>query len=426
MPKQTTINGSVALDGIGLHTGEFARITFKEAEPNTGVVFIRTDLDKPFKIKVNPNNVTDFAKSTIIGNEEVKVHTIEHVMSAFAGLGIDNVIVEISGPEPPVMDGSAAEFVKALSSIGIKELSSSKDIHKIRNLISLRFGESEIYAIPADVFSVSYVIEYPHRKLRYQRFEFTLDSVENYADLISPARTFCFLEEVDYLQAVGLARGGSLENAIVVDNEGILNDSLRFEDEFVRHKILDLIGDIYLLGYLPKMHIIAKKTSHRINSKFVSLLRQHFSVKGGSKMIEAKEIMDILPHRYPFLLVDRVIDVVPGKSAVGLKNVTINEPFFQGHFPGEPIMPGVLQIEAMAQTAGLILLNMKEHKGKLAYFATIREAKFRATVIPGDQLIIKTELIKYRGSTGIVKGEIQVEDKIVSEAEFMFTIVPRK
>lgn len=425
MLKQTTINGVVSLDGIGLHTGEFSRIVFKEAPANTGIIFIRTDLAEPLRIKVNPDNVTDFAKSTIIGNEEVKIHTIEHVMSALAGLGIDNIVIEIDGPEPPVLDGSAIEFVKALKNAGIKELNATKKEYKLKRMVSIHEGDASIYGIPANEFKVSYLIEYSHKRLRSQRYEITLDSPDNYTEEIAKARTFCFLEEVDYLQSIGLAKGGSLENAVVIDQEGILNERLRYKDEFVRHKILDLIGDIYLLGFLPKMHIYARKTSHRINAKFVNLLRKQFSEKGGANMIDIKEIMNILPHRYPFLLVDRIIDVIPGKSAVGLKNVTINEPFFQGHFPGEPIMPGVLQIEAMAQTAGMILLNLEEHRGKLAYFAAIREAKFRRPVVPGDQLIIKTELVKLRGNTGIVRGEIQVEDKIVSQAEFMFSIVPR-
>lgn len=426
MSGQTTINGEITLEGIGLHTGKFSEIVFKEAAGGTGIVFIRTDLETPFEIKVNPDNVTDFAKSTIIGNDEVKVNTIEHVMSALAGCGIDNVKIEINGPEPPVLDGSARGFVKAIGQVGIKELAEPRKEYKIKSLITIHDGNTAIYGIPADEFSISYLIEYPHKKLKSQYLEISLDSSEKYETEIASARTFCFLDEVDYLQSIGLARGGSLESAVVIDKEGILNEKLRYPDEFVRHKILDLIGDIYLLGYLPKMHIYARRTSHKINAKFVNLVKQHLNKKGGTNMIDIKGIMDILPHRYPFLLIDRVIDVIPGKSAVGLKNVTIDEPFFQGHFPGEPIMPAVLQIEAMAQTAGLILLNLEEYKGKLAYFATIRDAKFRHTVIPGDQMIIKTELIKMRGSTGIVKGEIQVEDRVVSEAEFMFTIIPRK
>jgi UDP-3-O-[3-hydroxymyristoyl] N-acetylglucosamine deacetylase / 3-hydroxyacyl-[acyl-carrier-protein] dehydratase len=434
MDKQKTIKTSVQYSGTGLHTGSRSTMTFKPAEPNSGVRFLRSDLNPQVEIKVDVEHVVDTVRGTTLGIGEVRVHTVEHVLAALAGLGIDNLIIELDANEPPVGDGSAVPFVEILNRAGIVEQDTPRRFFSVQEPVWLTLDNgTQLMILPDKDFRITYTVDYNHPILKSQYGTFTIfDGV--FEREIAPARTFCFDNEVDMLKEQGLIRGGSKENAIVIGSKGILNDdSLRFENEFVRHKILDLIGDLYLLGQPIKGHLVAVKSGHTSNVALVKKLREYAANHGNSKSIaktisvkaplNITQIQSILPHRYPFLFVDRILELVENKSAVGIKNITINESFFEGHFPGHPVMPGVLIVEAMAQVAGVLMLHKAETRGKLAYLLGIDNAKFRRAVRPGDQLRFEVEVKKIKGRTGKIQGYAFVEGKTVAEAEMTFSLV---
>lgn len=448
MDKQKTLKKVVSYSGTGLHTGSVTNITFKPALPDSGIKFVRVDQKTNNVIAADIGNLIDVKRGTNIGIGDIKVHTVEHVLSALYGLGIDNAIIELDAHEPPVGDGSAMPFIRAIQEAGIVEQDVPRKYYELKEPLYFVDDKTSIIAVPSAEFRVSLTIVYNHPFLKSQYASFAINS-ETFLKEIAPARTFCFDYEIETLKKQGLAKGGSLDNAIVIAEQGIHNE-LRFQDEFVRHKILDLIGDFSLLGRPLKAHIIAVRCGHPSNVSFVKKLRElgydlHNTVATKGKetaaqpapdnrfasldfdkpLMDTNEVQRVLPHRPPFLLVDKILKIEEDKKAIGLKNVTINEDFFRGHFPGHPIMPGVLLVEAMAQVAGVLLLKKSENAGKLAYFMTIDKVKFRRAVVPGDTLIFEVDLVKVKSRTGIVQGKAFVSGQLASEAEFMFTLVDR-
>jgi UDP-3-O-[3-hydroxymyristoyl] N-acetylglucosamine deacetylase / 3-hydroxyacyl-[acyl-carrier-protein] dehydratase len=435
--KQRTIAQETSYNGIGLHTGNLTTVTFKPAPADSGIVFYRTDLENTPAIPALVNNVVDVSRGTTIGIGDVKIHTVEHAMSSLAGLGIDNLIIEVDADEIPNADGSALPVMNTLLKAGIVELDKEKHYITVDHPVYYRKDDVTLSILPSDELRVTMTIAYDHPAVGTQYASFTINE-ETFKKEIAPARTFCFLREVKMLQEAGLIQGGSLESAVVIGDDGILNDTLRFPDEFVRHKILDLLGDTYLLGCPLKGHIIGVKCGHEKNVMFSKQIQKvyangrsegelrayHPKVRRNPPALDVNKIMKILPHRYPFLLVDRILSFEPLKQVMGIKNVTVNEPFFQGHWPDIPVMPGVLIIEAMAQVGAVLIFGENgEPNGKLAFLVNIENANFRDTVVPGDQLILKAEMLHYQQNTCKIKTYALVDDAIAAEAVMSFGLM---
>jgi len=464
LEKQHTIAKSVSIAGVGLHTGNQTNLSFHPAPPNTGMIFRRTDLPDSPQVKADIDNVIDISRGTTIAKGEAVVHTVEHVLAAIAGLMIDNIIIDLDANEPPVMDGSALPFVHALKAAGITEQDSPRDYLVIDKTIvySEEKRGVDIVVFPSDEFRITFLIDYHNPALATQ-YTAIYSLQGEFETEFAPARTFCFLSEVEPLLQQGLIKGGNLDNAIVFidrkieENEigrlkqlfkvtddhvqlgrnGILNDKeLRFKNEPVRHKALDLLGDLALLGMPLKAHVQAARAGHAANVELVRRIRKEYKKiqltskyqgnRKGDFVLDTQSILKILPHRYPFVLVDRILDLVPQERVVGLKNVTINEPFFQGHFPGHPIMPGVLILEAMAQVGGILLLNTQDDpESKLVYFTGLDRVKFRKPVRPGDQIRFEVEMVKFRQSLCKMSGKAFVANDLVCEAELSAAVVDR-
>ena len=432
--KQKTIKNNVTLSGIGLHTGKTVHMTIKPAGENAGISFIRVDLPGKPAIKVTASNAVMDDKVTrcsAIESQGARIYTIEHFMASVSGLGIDNLSIEVDVDELPGLDGSSLEFLKALEQAGIVEQQADKNVFVIQEPIVVANKTSSIVIVPQDQFSVSYTLNYDLPSLHSQFFSQAMDS-SSFAKELAPARTFCLESEADEIKAHGLGKGANYQNTLVMSDKGPLENTLRFSDECARHKALDIIGDLSLLGYPLKGAVYATKSGHALNRALVKKIeaqRQKYAavsypaaVPGaGGKVFNINEIMKILPHRYPFLLVDRVIEIDPGKKGIGIKNVTINDGFFQGHFPQKAVMPGVLMIEAMAQTAGVVVLTSGAHHGKVALFMSISDVKFRKVVYPGDQLLMEVEIIRDRERTAHVKGVGRVGTEVAIEADMMFS-----
>ncbi len=434
--EQRTIKRPIGLSGIGLHTGVSVNLRFKPAPADTGINFIRVDVKDSPMIKASIIHTLDQEKSprrTSVGNGSVEVQTIEHLMASLWALGIDNLIIEIDGLELPGLDGSARGFINALKEAGIEKQDVLRRVYQVRSPIWVEQDGAMIMVVPDNQFRISYTLNYEYPLLKAQYVSFTL-SEDIFEREIALSRTFCLEKEVAGLKKRGLGKGANYENTVVVGQNGVIDNELRFEDEFARHKILDLLGDLYLLGYGVRAHIIAVRSGHPLNLKLVdriNLQREKLQVSGikavhvetGESELDASDIQKILPHRYPFLLVDKIIELVPDKRAVGIKNVTMNEQFFTGHFPGRPVMPGVLIVEAMAQVAGILMLNKKENLGKIAYFMSLDNVKFRKTVVPGDQLRLEVEVVKLRSKTVQVHTKALVGGQVASEANLLFALV---
>jgi UDP-3-O-[3-hydroxymyristoyl] N-acetylglucosamine deacetylase/3-hydroxyacyl-[acyl-carrier-protein] dehydratase len=460
--KQRTVKQQISLSGIGLHTGNQCTMTFKPAPPDHGIHFVRTDLPGSPGVIADIDHVVDISRGTTLQDGEAKVCTVEHVLAAFAGLQIDNMIVELNNNEPPIGDGSALPYVEKLLEAGIEEQDKDKLYLEIDTPMSYSEKDRgvDLVVAPSDDLRITFMIDYKNPALGTQ-YTTLVDLEKEFVDEFAPARTFCFLSEVEMLKESGLIKGGGLDNAIViydsdqgqvevdrirkaldlrdhvfVGETGIINDiPLRFYNEPVRHKTLDLLGDLFLIGVPFKGHVLAARSGHKANVALARKMRDLYQKKkmarkysGTSEaaLFDINGILNIMPHRYPFLLIDRIIDLDPGKRVVALKNVTINEPFFQGHFPGHPIMPGVLILEAIAQAGGILLLNqIDDPRSKVVYFMSIDNAKFRRPVTPGDQLRFELEMNAFRRGTCKMAGKVFVQDKLVASAEFMAQIMDR-
>jgi len=429
--QQKTIKQNASFEGVGLHTGVKTSVTFKPAKADEGVVFVRTDLPGKPRIEARVENVNlgDVVLQTALGRGAVQIQTVEHVLAALMGLGIDNMIIEVSSSEPPVGDGSAKPFVDTILNAGIQILDAPRRYIEITEPIWMLEDGVELAVLPSPRLEVTFKIDYDHPAIGIRSASFLIsESIFN--KKIASARTFCFKRDVEKIREAGLIKGGSLENAIVIgdEDEGILNDrGLRFKDEICRHKILDVLGDFALLGAPLKAHLIAVRSGHVYNVRFVKKIldwykRQQERVNP-KVPITIETIRNNLPHRYPFLLVDRILTLDHEKQyAVGLKNVTVNEPFFQGHWPDRKVMPGVLILEAMSQAGGVLLGTSKEHAGKYFYLAGFEKVRFRRTVIPGDQLRLEVQVVKMKRRVGKVEAKAWVEDNLVCEADVLFSV----
>jgi len=403
------------LEGIGLHLGVNCRITFCPASQKQGIVFRRVDCPGSPRIRAHVSEVSGSERRTQLGKGDHSVHTVEHVLAAVSGLGIDDVTIEMDGPEPPILDGSASPFLLALSEAGVAALEGEPEFLELSEPVRIIDGASVYEAYPSEKLELDVTIEFPHPLIGKQSRRFDVTE-ETFAAELSRARTFGFVHEVEALRGKGLIKGASLDNTVVLDDTEVLSGDLRWEDEFVRHKAMDCIGDLALAGVRIRARIVALKPSHRGT---VTLVRE--MMKAGRKekgMYTIEDIMKVLPHRYPFLLVDRILEIEEKKRIVGLKNVTINEPFFQGHFPGHPIMPGVLIIEAMAQVGGMLLMgSVEDPESKVVYFMSLDNVKFRRPVKPGDQIRFELEIVQLRGTVCKMRGVGKVDGEVVAEAD---------
>lgn len=426
-----------------MHSGNRVNMTFLPAPPNSGIKFRRTDLEGKPEIEARVENVVENNRSTTLAKGNTRIHTVEHVLATFAGYGIDNAVVELDANEPPIGDGSAGEYCKLVQSAGIVAQDERRDTYSISAPIELEMGETVMTLFPDENLKISCTSS--DRQGRFTQFYSLELSPKNWEKELAQARTFCFYEEIEYLIKNGLIRGGSLENAVVIRDDAVLTtEPLRYPDEFVRHKMLDIVGDLSLLGRPVHGHLVAVKPSHAANCELVRRIAAQMrradtfapppagkSAPNGATVLEeivseggaidSEGLLRLLPHRYPFLMVDRIIKI-DGNHIVGVKNVTLNEPFFQGHFPGHPIMPGVLQLEAMAQVAGILLLRRAENAGQIAYFMAAEDVKWRKPVLPGDVLVIDVEMTRMRGKLGKAKGQCKVRGEVVSEAEVTFML----
>ena len=461
MLKQKTLKGSFSLFGKGLHTGLSLTVTFNPAPENTGYRIQRIDLEGEPIIDAVAENVVDTRRGTVLGKGDVRVSTVEHGLAALYALGIDNCLIQVNGPEFPILDGSADMYVKKITEIGLEEQNAPKDFYIIRHKIEIKDDEtgSCVTILPDEEFSITAMCSFESKFINSQFA--TLDKIESFAEDIAPARTFVFVRDIMPLLEANLIKGGDLDNAIVIYEREVTQEKLdhladvlkvphmdatkigyiqhkplMWENECTRHKLLDIVGDMALIGRPIKGRIIATRPGHTINNKFARLLRKEirkhevqapFYDPNEAPIMDVNRIRELLPHRYPMQLVDKVISIGP-TSIVGVKNITSNEPFFQGHFPQEPVMPGVLQIEAMAQCGGLLVLNTVEEPERWStYFMKITDVKFRQKVVPGDTLIFKVDLLApVRHGVSSMKGYMFVGDVIVSEATFTAQIVKNK
>ncbi len=461
MLKQKTLKDSFSLRGKGLHTGLDITITFNPAAENHGYKIQRIDLEGQPIIDAVADNVVETTRGTVLAKNDVKVSTVEHAMAALYAAGIDNCLIQVNGPEFPILDGSAIYYVEGIEKVGIEEQTAVKDYYIIKSKIEFKDEKtgSSIIVLPDDSFSVNALISYDSKIIPNQFA--TLEDMNDFPKEIAGSRTFVFVREIEPLLGAGLIKGGDLDNAIVIyerqmsqenfdkladvmgvphmnaNQMGYINHKpLVWDNEPARHKLLDIIGDLALIGRPIKGRIIATRPGHTINNKFARQMRKEIRLHeiqapiyncNEEPVMDINRIRELLPHRYPFLLVDKIIEIGPN-HIVGVKNVTTNEPFFQGHFPQEPVMPGVLQVEAMAQVGGLLVLNSVDEPERYStYFMKIDGVKFRQKVVPGDTLLFRLELLApIRRGISTMKGYVFVGEKVACEAEFMAQIIKNK
>ena len=424
--SRLTLAGPAMVTGIGLHTGARTVARFTPADSGVGIRFHRTDLPEAAPILATLPNLEATERRTAIGSAPATIHTVEHLLAAVSALRLDDLEIALDGPEPPIADGSFRPFFDALHGAGVREQPGDAVAYRVERPFSLDIGQSHYEVRPADQLAVTVSIDFPHPVVGRQTGTWTV-TPEGFANELAGARTFGFVRDLEALRAKGLALGASTENAIALDDTGVMGTTLRWPDEFVRHKAGDLVGDLALLGGRLHAHVEAHRPSHHGNA---ALARQLWRTarRTGRIAMDIASIMHHLPHRYPFLLVDRILETEPGKRIVGLKNVTINEPFFQGHFPGHPVMPGVLIIESMAQVGGMLLMDLvppDQWKQTVVYFMSLDKVKFRRPVLPGDQLRCELEMVQFRGKTCKMTGKAYVDGNLVCEAEMMARVVDR-
>ena len=459
--NQTTINSSISLEGVGIHTGKDVKLTFNPADPDTGYVFKRVDLDGHPLIEALSKYVVNTQRGTTLEKSGVKLKTIEHVLAALVGLEIDNVLIEINAEEPPIMDGSSKFFVDALEKAGLKQLNSLRKEHVIKNVITYKDEKSgsEITVIPSENYQITAMVDYDTKVLGTQNA--SLSKLSEFKDNFSNARTFSFLHEIEMLLENNLIKGGDLNNAIVYVDKKISNDTmeklkkafnkdkvkvkpngildnltLHYQNEAARHKLLDVLGDLALIGKRIRGKVIAKKPGHFVNTEFAKkisyLIEKEENLELEKKkyekeaIMDAQQIMNILPHRPPFLFIDKILKISE-KSITGLKYVSPDEPYFKGHFPGRPVMPGVLQIEAMAQVGGVLVLStFPDPENYLTFFGRIENAKFKRPVEPGDTLIFELELLSpIRRGISHMLARAYVDGELTTEAEMKAKIIKK-
>ncbi|MEP0843334.1 MAG: UDP-3-O-[3-hydroxymyristoyl] N-acetylglucosamine deacetylase [Phycisphaerae bacterium] len=434
MKPQQTIHSPVELSGRGLFTGEPAVLRFQPAPADTGIVFVRDDQNPPIQIPARVENVAKRLRRTSLRNGTVQIETIEHCMSALAGMGVDNAFVSLNGNEVPAMDGSSLAFVEKLKESGIVALDKPRQVFRVPETVRVADGPSYVMAAPPasedeELLEIIYDLDYGDKgRIGEQIFKLRL-SREAFEEQIASARTFVLKEEADQFRAGGLGLHLTYQDILVFGEDGPIDNTLRYPDECVRHKILDLIGDLYLFGGFIVGQVFARRSGHALNHELVRRLcelRERVVFKrrmAEDPVLDVRKIQRILPHRFPFLMIDRVIELEAGRHAVGIKNVTINEEYFGGHYPGQPIMPGVLIIESMAQLGGLLLARELEHTGKVAVLLSLDRVKFRRPVRPGDQLIVEAHSRRVKSRTGHVYCTARVGDEHVAEADVKFMMV---
>lgn len=428
--NQKTLHNSFHISGTGLHTGLETSVTVHPAPENHGIVFQIKQVNNTILIPANIDFIDDLVRGTTLSKDGIKVHTIEHLLSALYGLGIDNALIELQGNEVPILDGSAKPWCEAILSAGIDTQAAEKVFFELTEPVSIEKEDRSIMILPCDDFKIT-CTSTDDRKTHTQHLSLTIDP-ETYAQEIANARTFTVYEDIEPLIKLGKIKGGTLDCAMVIKGDKILsNEPLRYQDEFVRHKILDIIGDLALLWKPIRGHVIAIKTGHALNATLVKSLKAQdsqedlpLSADEHQSLLDIHEILNRLPHRYPFIMVDRVLSATDD-TLTAIKNITINEPCFTGHFPENPVFPGVLQIEAMAQAAGLLMslkMNQTTAQSKV-YFMSVDKVKFRSVVQPGDQLRIEIKLLKIKNNRiGYAEGQCFIKDKVASSAELMFMI----
>lgn len=424
---QQTLQSEITISGKGLMLGEAVELTIKPAPADYGIVFQRTDQSGSSEVKVCPENWTEvLPRCTSLQQDGTTISSVEHLLSALAGLKIDNAKVELNAQEPPALDGSALPYITKIQEVGLAKQDVPRRFIEVSEPFTISDGNKQLIFLPSDTFEVTFAYDHPNAEPQFATWEITAD---NYITEIAPARSFCFEAEIEALQSLGIGKGASYDNVVVVKADGQTSPELRFKDEFVRHKTLDLIGDLYLAGHLPKAQVIAMRTGHTFHAQFVQALAEKgildFADAENDKVdqtVEAKDIYRILPHRHPMCLIDRVIEFENGKRAVGIKNLTYNEPIFEGHFPAQPVMPGVLQVEALAQLGAWLLLQEIGKEDQLGYFRSISKATFRKTVIPGDQLRLEIEIVQRRSNLARIAGKAYIDDALATEAELSIAL----
>jgi len=431
-PHQQTLAKSASLKGTSLHTCEEVSVTLKPAPIDHGIKFKRVDLPDEPTVEARIENVRLVERATTLAEGNVKVHTVEHLLSALHGMGVDNAIVEMNGNEMPIADGSARAFVELIKKCGLQEQSAFAKVFEIRDTLHIETKSgSLLILVPDERFRISCTQIGPEG--RFTQYYSTEITPEIYEKEIAQARTFVFFEDVKPLLDKGLIRGGSLETAIVIRGDSLMSkEPLRYPDEFVRHKILDVVGDLFLAGCRIRGHVIAVKPGHAANSELTKAISKRYAqmlamvppqvIPRGSAVMDVTDVQAVLPHRFPFLLVDRILAFEGENKIIGMKSVTINEPYFQGHFPGHPVMPGVLQLEAMAQVAS-ILMSKRTSLSGIGYFMSADEVKFRKPVHPGDTLIIEGELLRAKATIAKASCRCLVNGEVTSEAILMFAYV---
>jgi UDP-3-O-[3-hydroxymyristoyl] N-acetylglucosamine deacetylase/3-hydroxyacyl-[acyl-carrier-protein] dehydratase len=419
-----TITRPASVEGVGLHTGVRATARCLPAAAGEGIRFRRTDLPGAPQIPARLSEVRSTERRTALGEEPASVQTVEHLLAAAAAMGLDDLLVELDGPEPPIGDGSFQPYLAALQAAGVTDQPGDPVIFRVTAPFHLVEGDSTYVVAPAAALRLTTTIEWSHPLIGRQSGSYDI-TPDCFARELAGARTFGFLREAEMLRARGLALGAAVDSTLILSEDGLVAGSLRWPDEFVRHKAGDILGDLALVGGRVQAHVVATRPSHQGNIALARWLHRTGQRVGGVAM-DIGRILDVIPHRYPFLLVDRIIEVEGNHRIVGIKNVTINEPFFQGHFPGHPIMPGVLIIEAMAQVGGMLLLGtIEDPDQKVVYFMSLDNVKFRRPVLPGDQLRCELEMLQNRGRTCRMKGVALVDGNVVAEAEMMARVVDR-